>query len=118
MFFVPTQSLVLLTRLPFVQLFHEICAVIAPLYFDEACSGAADVGGLAVLDEACAQIGAWPALVAGRPLTLPLLGTVWCTEIAARNITAAAAVSNALPTAAITAMAAATTSNNNGDRTE
>lgn len=111
------QSIVLLTRLPFVQLFTEICAVIAPLYFDEACAGPDDDspnGGLAVLDEACAQIGAWPALQAGRPLTLPLLGTVWCTEIAARSSqsgTLAAAASSASP-------AAATAINNNDSVTE
>lgn len=102
------QSLVLLTRLPFVQLFHELCAVVAPLYFDEACADPVDPSpsaaatsipaghndgipatdsGLAVLEAACAQIGTWPALVAGRQLTLHLLGTIWQTEIPARSVT-------------------------------
>lgn len=69
------KSLVLLTRLPFVQLFRQLVAILAPLYFDDGQDGAA------VLEAACHHISQWPRLVAGPSLTLHLLGTVIRTQI-------------------------------------
>ncbi|KAJ6650036.1 Protein DENND6B [Pseudolycoriella hygida] len=66
------KSIVLLTRLPFVNLFYEICSLIAPQYFDD---------GELVLESACDNICHWPALEAGESLSLHLLGTVFQTVI-------------------------------------
>ncbi|KAG4079486.1 hypothetical protein HA402_005183 [Bradysia odoriphaga] len=66
------KSIVLLTRLPFVNLYYEICSLIAPQYFDD---------GELVLESACDNICHWPALAAGESLTLHLLGTVFQTVI-------------------------------------
>lgn len=62
----------LLTRLPFVNLFYEMCGLIAPQYFDK---------GEQVLEAAFSNICQWPVLTAGDTLTLPLLGTVYQTFI-------------------------------------
>lgn len=68
--------MVLLTRLPFVNLFYEMCSLIAPQYFDD---------GELVLESACDNICHWPALEAGESLTLHLLGTIFQTVIPKMN---------------------------------
>lgn len=62
------KSFVILTRLPFINFFYELAALIAPIYFDN---------GLPCLEAACDNIGQWPRLAAGKPLTLQLLGNVY-----------------------------------------
>lgn len=66
----------MLTRLPFVNLFYEICSLIAPQYFDD---------GELVLESACDNICHWPALEAGESMTLHLLGTIFQTVIPKMN---------------------------------
>lgn len=67
-----SQSVILLSRLPFTNLFYEICALIAPKYF---------ANGESVLESACNDISNWPSLMAGECIQLPLLGTVYQTYI-------------------------------------
>lgn len=67
-----SQSVILLSRLPFTNLFYEICALIAPKYF---------ANGESVLESACTDISNWPSLMAGECIQLPLLGTVYQTYI-------------------------------------
>lgn len=62
------KSFVILTRLPFINFFYELAALIAPIYFDN---------GLPCLETACDNITQWPRLAAGKPLTLQLLGNVY-----------------------------------------
>jgi hypothetical protein len=66
------KSVVVLTRLPFVNLFYEITSLIAPIYFDI---------GNACLESACDNIAKWPKLETGKTLSLQLLGTVYQTFI-------------------------------------
>lgn len=68
----PFQSVILLSRLPFVNLFSEVLALIAPKYF---------AGGESVLHNACLDISNWPALQAGECIQLPLLGSIFQTYI-------------------------------------
>lgn len=83
------KSLVLLTRLPFVQLFQQLVGVLAPIYFDDSEHSSA------VLEAACQHICQWPKLSAGAPLTLHLLGTVFQTQIPCVNSQAASQLLNA-----------------------
>lgn len=91
------KSLVLLTRLPFVHLYRQLVAVLAPIYFDDR----SPHSGAAVLEAACNHICQWPRLAAGTQLTLHLLGTVFRTQIpcalspAAQLLNAAADADNA-----------------------
>lgn len=66
------QSVILLSRLPFTNLFYEILASIAPKFFAD---------GENVLDNACLDISNWPSLQAGECIQLPLLGSVYQTYI-------------------------------------
>lgn len=61
------QSVIIISRFPFYNLFNEVCNLIAPEFFDHgACS----------VEAACLDIGQWPAPVPGETLNLPVLGTV------------------------------------------
>lgn len=71
-FFVSFQSVVLLTRLPFINMFYEISALISPKYF---------ANGESTLQTACTEISNWPSLSPGECYQLPLLGTVFQTYI-------------------------------------
>uniref|UniRef100_A0A673M822 Protein DENND6B-like n=1 Tax=Sinocyclocheilus rhinocerous TaxID=307959 RepID=A0A673M822_9TELE len=61
------KSLVVVSRLPFVNLFHSLLKVIAPEYFEkqEPC-----------LETVCNEIEQWPAPVPGQTLNLPVIGVV------------------------------------------
>uniref|UniRef100_A0A672QXP1 Protein DENND6B-like n=1 Tax=Sinocyclocheilus grahami TaxID=75366 RepID=A0A672QXP1_SINGR len=61
------KSLVVVSRLPFVNLFHSLLKVIAPEYFEkqEPC-----------LETVCNEIEQWPAPVPGQTLNLPVMGVV------------------------------------------
>lgn len=66
------QSVILLSRLPFINLYYEILALIAPKYFD---------GGEHILNSVCQEISNWPSLQAGECIQLPLLGSTFQTYI-------------------------------------
>ncbi|XP_058125039.1 uncharacterized protein LOC131282171 [Anopheles ziemanni] len=70
------KSLVLLTRLPFVNLFYELCSVIAPAYFSN---------GEPTLEAVCDSICKWPSLLSDDPLALPLLGSTYEVSIPKQN---------------------------------
>ena len=57
-----------MTRLPFVELFQELMAVIAPEFFDK---------GSVCLEISAKEIDQWPRPVPGLLLNLPLLGTLF-----------------------------------------
>ncbi|XP_059904583.1 protein DENND6B [Gadus macrocephalus] len=61
------KSLVLVSRLPYVHLFHTLLQIIAPEYFEklEPC-----------LEAVCNEIDQWPSPVPGLTLNLPVMGTV------------------------------------------
>ena len=67
-FFICLQSIVIVTRLPFVNLFTEFCALIAPEYFDcgEKC-----------MHRIISEISKWPSPVPGQVVHLPLLGVLF-----------------------------------------
>ncbi|XP_014208921.1 protein DENND6A [Copidosoma floridanum] len=66
------KSIVLVTRLPFVNLFSEICALIAPEFFDS---------GPMCMDRVVKEISKWPPPTPGQVLHLPLLGVLFQTYI-------------------------------------
>lgn len=70
------KSLILLTRLPFFNLYYEVCSLIAARYF---------TNGFSVLETACENICSWPPLKAGEAVSLPLLGTVYQSIIPKAN---------------------------------
>lgn len=70
------KSIVLLTRLPFINLFYELCAVIAPAYFES---------DETILNHVCHEISSWPALQTREPLTLKLLQQTFQITIPAWN---------------------------------
>uniref|UniRef100_A0A674PAJ8 DENN/MADD domain containing 6Aa n=1 Tax=Takifugu rubripes TaxID=31033 RepID=A0A674PAJ8_TAKRU len=61
------QSLVLVSKLPYVTFFHSLLKIMAPEYFEkqEPC-----------LEAACNDIDRWPTPHPGRILTLPIMGMV------------------------------------------
>ncbi|XP_043564103.1 DENN/MADD domain containing 6Aa isoform X3 [Chiloscyllium plagiosum] len=61
------KSLVLLSKLPYVNFFHFLLKLIAPEYFDksEPC-----------LEAACNDIDCWPAPIPGKALNLPTMGII------------------------------------------
>ncbi|XP_043934710.1 protein DENND6A isoform X2 [Protopterus annectens] len=61
------KSLVLISKLPFVNLFNHLLSIIAPGYFEKH---------KPCLEAACTDIDRWPAPVPGRTLTLPVMGVV------------------------------------------
>lgn len=63
--FIP-QSVVIISRLPFISLFTEVIGLIAPEFFDH---------GEPSLESACHDVDQWPFPVPGRMVTLPIFGT-------------------------------------------
>uniref|UniRef100_A0A8C5RVU3 DENN domain containing 6B n=1 Tax=Laticauda laticaudata TaxID=8630 RepID=A0A8C5RVU3_LATLA len=61
------KSLVLVTRLPYVTLFHSLLRLVAPEYFEKLDPG---------LEAVCRQIDQWPPPVPGQTLNLPVMGVV------------------------------------------
>ncbi|XP_048465926.1 protein DENND6B [Rhincodon typus] len=61
------KSLVLISQLPFVNLFHSLLQLIAPEYFEklEPC-----------LEAVCNEVDQWPAPLPGKTLSLPIMGVV------------------------------------------
>ncbi|XP_053689239.1 protein DENND6 homolog [Sabethes cyaneus] len=70
------KSLVLLTRLPFINLFYEVCALIAPSFFSS---------GEPTLETVCDNICHWPSIMAGENLSLHLLGSIYEVSIPKQN---------------------------------
>ncbi|XP_067861379.1 protein DENND6B isoform X3 [Heptranchias perlo] len=70
------QSLVLISRLPFVNLFHSLLQLVAPEYFEklEPC-----------LEAVCNEVDQWPAPVPGKTLSLPVMGVVIQVRIPSKN---------------------------------
>ncbi|XP_032122103.1 protein DENND6B isoform X5 [Sapajus apella] len=61
------KSLVLVSRLPFVQLFQALLSLIAPEYFDKLAP---------CLEAVCSEIDQWPVPMPGQTLNLPVMGVV------------------------------------------
>ncbi|KAK1169125.1 protein DENND6B isoform X1 [Acipenser oxyrinchus oxyrinchus] len=70
------KSLVLISRLPFVNLFQSLLQLIAPQYFEklEPC-----------LEAVCNEIDQWPAPIPGQTLNLPVMGVVIQMRIPSKN---------------------------------
>ncbi|XP_061618633.1 protein DENND6B isoform X7 [Phyllopteryx taeniolatus] len=88
------QSLVLVSRLPFVQLFYAVLHVIAADFFHRSEPS---------LETVCKQMDRWPFLAPGLTLTLPLMDVVLQVRIPCQNDKAgsparATAKENAVPT--------------------
>lgn len=62
------QSVVIISKLPFVNLFGELCALLAPEFFDS---------GSAVMEVAIREIDQWPPPVPGQTIHLPLIGVLF-----------------------------------------
>ncbi|XP_054623457.1 protein DENND6B isoform X2 [Dunckerocampus dactyliophorus] len=112
------KSLVLVSRLPFVQLFYSMLHIIAPEFFDksEPCLETGHVvvmsamcvlrQSLTVVDvfhAVCNEIDQWPFLSAGLTFHLPLVGVVLqvripCQKDKAGSPVRAAVKENVLPT--------------------
>ncbi|XP_069437944.1 protein DENND6B isoform X3 [Ovis canadensis] len=69
------QSLVLLSRLPFVRLFQALLGLVAPEFFDKLAP---------CLEAVCNEIDQWPAPAPGRTLSLPVMGVVLQVHIPSR----------------------------------
>ncbi|XP_030104604.1 protein DENND6B isoform X1 [Mus musculus] len=69
------QSLVLVSRLPFVRLFQSLLSLIAPEYFEKLAP---------CLEAVCNEIDQWPAPVPGQTLNLPIMGVVIQVRIPSR----------------------------------
>ncbi|XP_059800177.1 DENN/MADD domain containing 6Aa [Hypanus sabinus] len=61
------KSLVLISKLPYVNFFHFLLKFIAPEYFDKS---------EPFLEAACHDLDHWPAPIPGRTLNLPTMGIV------------------------------------------
>ncbi|XP_061920660.1 protein DENND6B [Entelurus aequoreus] len=70
------KSLVLVSRLPFVQLFYSMLHIIAPEFFDKSEPW---------LETVCNEIDQWPFLAAGLTFNLPLVGVVLQVTIPSQN---------------------------------
>uniref|UniRef100_A0A4W3JQ64 DENN/MADD domain containing 6Aa n=1 Tax=Callorhinchus milii TaxID=7868 RepID=A0A4W3JQ64_CALMI len=70
------KSLVLISKLPYVNFFHSLLKLIAPEYFDknEPC-----------LEAACNDLDRWPAPISGKLLNLPIMGVVIKVRIPTRQ---------------------------------
>lgn len=66
------QSIVIITKLPFVNLFGELCALIAPEFFE--------MGG-AVMEAIVREIDQWPPPLPGQIIHLPLIGVLFQVNI-------------------------------------
>lgn len=64
--------MILLTRLPFINLYYEVLSLIATKFFD---------GGENILQATCTDISNWPQIQAGECMQLSLLGTLFQTYI-------------------------------------
>ncbi|KAL8583445.1 hypothetical protein ACOMHN_044804 [Nucella lapillus] len=73
---VSLQSVVLITKLPFVALFAQLVGIMAPEYFDN---------GEPSLEAACHDIDQWPCPVPGDTLNLPIMGTVIQVRVPCRS---------------------------------
>ena len=58
----------MISKLPFINLFTEICALIAPKFFEM---------GKSVMDIIVDEIANWPAPVPGDVIHLPLMGVLF-----------------------------------------
>nr|CAD7199094.1 unnamed protein product [Timema douglasi] len=70
------KSVVIISRLPFIRLFTEVCALIAPEFFEN---------GEPSIEAACHDIDHWPWPDPGETFNLPLLGTILQTQIPAQT---------------------------------
>ncbi|KAI3390196.1 hypothetical protein SNEBB_006616 [Seison nebaliae] len=61
------ESLVLLSHLPFHNLFSHVLSIIAPYYFSY---------GITAIDSIIHLIDQWPSLTVNKRITLPIMGTV------------------------------------------
>ncbi|XP_053576833.1 protein DENND6A [Bombina bombina] len=61
------KSLVLISKLPYINFFHTVLKRIAPEYFER---------GDPCLEAACSDIDRWPAPLPGKTLNLPIMGVV------------------------------------------
>ena len=59
--------MVLLSKLPFINLFTELVNIVAPEYFEN---------GEPCLEASCHDIDQWPPATPGATLNLPIMGTV------------------------------------------
>ncbi|XP_055351364.1 LOW QUALITY PROTEIN: protein DENND6A-like [Paramacrobiotus metropolitanus] len=59
------KSVVLITKLPFLNIFREVLQLVAPEFFEN---------GVQALEFACKEMDRWPSLQVGVPLSLPLFG--------------------------------------------
>uniref|UniRef100_A0A8C1XSZ9 DENN/MADD domain containing 6B n=1 Tax=Cyprinus carpio TaxID=7962 RepID=A0A8C1XSZ9_CYPCA len=71
------KSLVVVSRLPFGNLFHSLLQVIAPEYFEKHEPW---------LETVCNEIDQWPAPVPGQTLNLPVMGVVMQVQIPPKNL--------------------------------
>lgn len=70
------KSVIILSQLPFVSLFTEVCGIIAPEYFKHGITG---------IEVAWHDIKQWPDLYAGETVSLPLLGIVLQAQLVCDN---------------------------------
>ncbi|KAG7199940.1 hypothetical protein KM043_014376 [Ampulex compressa] len=70
------KSIVIITKLPFVNLFGELCALVAPEFFDTGCT---------VMEAVVQEIDKWPYPIPGQVVNLPLMGVVFQTYIPNQN---------------------------------
>ncbi|XP_007908800.1 protein DENND6B [Callorhinchus milii] len=70
------KSLVLISQLPFVNLFHSLLNLVAPEYFEklEPC-----------LEAVCNEIDQWPSPAPGKVLSLPIMGVLIQVRIPSKN---------------------------------
>ncbi|KAJ8676232.1 hypothetical protein QAD02_012018 [Eretmocerus hayati] len=66
------KSVMLVTRLPLVNLYSELCALIAPEFFDS---------GETCMERIMKEVSKWPPPAPGQVLHLPLLGVLYQTYI-------------------------------------
>ncbi|XP_001947112.2 protein DENND6B [Acyrthosiphon pisum] len=70
------KSVIILSQLPFISLFTEVCGTIAPEYFKHGITG---------IEVAWHDIKQWPDLYAGETVSLPLLGIVLQAQLICDN---------------------------------
>lgn len=61
------QSVVIISRLPFINLFTEVCCLMAPDFFEHGCRS---------IETACHDIDQWPLPVPGETINLLVSGAV------------------------------------------
>lgn len=70
------KSVVLVTKLPYVNLFSHIIKIVAPEYF---------ANGDAAVEAVCYQIDKWEAPSPGQTLQLPIMGTVLQVRVSSKK---------------------------------